>query len=291
VLVTWGIDPDGIPLSDTLASDGTGAIPLASTPTNLGLNDIALVSNCQYAHVFEVTGPDPIGSTLEHAGTSGADPSNATDHLRVTDTYKGSSPYNREDSDPRAQLYPLVYKVFYICCVRGDDGTAEAGRLQDGNAVDSCRPGHANYDAATHHPALCVFDLQDRGQTHPDGRSNSLVPNVADMRITYSGDSDGDGNLDFRAEDTTTIHNAEWVTDNDAWTGVRSATVELLLTTEMESSALNATRPARSDWPPNDGKSIDPDTLGAAYTEDRRFYQRFRFEVALRPSTLWMAKF
>lgn len=283
VLVTWGVEPNGTALSGTLSNDdGTGDIPLENDP-NLDAGDIALVSNCQYAHVFKAT-------SVSDKKVGHAKGANATDHLRVSDIYQGSSPYMRDDGDPRAQLYPLVYRVFYICCVRGDDGTAEAGRLQDGGDVKGCRPYDNAYDPAAYHPSLCVFDLQgDSG-----GESNPLVPNVADMRVTYSGDSDGDGNLDFRAEDTTTIHNAEWVTDNGAWAGVRSATVELLLTTELENSALQATRPASIDWPPNDGTATDPDddTLGAAYEdEDRRFYQRFRFEVALRPSTLWMAKY
>ena len=57
------------------------------------------------------------------------------------------------------------------------------------------------------------------------------------------------------------------------------------MTTETDGSAAESSQPARGEWPPNDGGDINDDTLGADYPADRRLYQRFRFEIALRPST------
>jgi hypothetical protein len=159
----------------------------------------------------------------------------------------------------------------------------------------ACRPGHPSYDPDGFRPALCSYDIQ----RDEDIRNQPLVPNVADMRVTYSGDSNADGALDFRADDTgDDLPTAQWVSAKGAWAGVRSATVELLVTTGTDGSAESTRPPARGDWPPNeedgedgeDSKDVHPDTLGASYPEDRRLYQRFRFEVALRPSTLWTVK-
>ncbi len=282
VLVAWGIDSAGIPLDGPLGdgsgdSDGTGRINLAWTPTSPQVDEIGVVSNCKYAHVFKVTGPDPADTYVEHDKGPGATKANAANDLKVTSVYQGSAPYNRDASDPRAVLYPLIYKVFYLCCVHDD-------ALQIAPGVNKCRPGSEDFQPEDSWPSLCVYDLQVAG-----GQSDVLVPNVADMRVTYSGDIDGDGALDFRADDTSPIPTAAWVSGNDAWSGVRSATVELLLTTESSSGATASSRPASSNWPPNDGVSIDDDTLGAAYPADRRNYQRFRFDVALRPSTPWIA--
>ena len=282
VLVGWGIDPTGVALNGPLGdgsgdADGTGRINLVATPTALGINDIAVVSNCKYAHVFKITGPEDIGTYVEHAAYSGVSRSNASDDLRVTSLYEGASPYNRNSSDPRAILYPLDYRVFYICCVHD-------ASIQTGSSVNGCRPGNLSYQPEDYRPALCVYDLK------VSGRPNAvLVPNVADLRVTYSGDTDGDGALDFRADDTSPIPTAAWLSAHDAWSGVRSAAVELLLTAESGNSAVASARPASSNWPPNTGTGIDGDTLGADYPADRRLYQRFRFDVALRPSTLWTA--
>jgi type II secretory pathway pseudopilin PulG len=288
VLVTWGVDPDGTPLDGTIDED-TGAIKLTSRPA-LGAKDLALVSNCQYAHVFEVTGPDPVADSVEHAVNSDDGQANAVDHLRAKDLYAGSALYNRNPGDPRAAIYPLVYKVFYVCCVYKDPETGDPD-LVTGGAVDHCRPDDAGYQPEHYRPALCVYDRQFGG-----GQNDVLIPDVADMRITYNGERGATGQLDFRAEDPST---AAWVTANNGWASVRSAVVELLLASESQSSTSPVSRPASSDWPPNDGVGCDPDTLGADYVDenceprdadDRRVYQRFRFEVALRPSTLWMVK-
>jgi len=260
VLVTWGIDPEGHAVDGGLGTDGTDDIQLVDTPDDTLDAELALISNCQHAHVFEVDGIN--GSSVGHAGDA-----NAVSHLRAEDLYGGPAPYNREAGDPRAMLYPLVFRVYYVCCV-GD------GSLQTGSGRDNCRVT-ADGDPAPdgYRPALCVYDRQDG-----DGDTEVLVPNVADMRITYSGDTDGDGETDFRNED------ADTVSTDAKWASVRAASVELLLTTEADNTATDASAPTQADWPPS---ADADDRLGAAYPADNRLYQRFRFDVALRPATPW----
>ncbi|WP_462328431.1 prepilin-type N-terminal cleavage/methylation domain-containing protein [Thiohalocapsa halophila] len=262
VLVAWGIDPHGMAVSAGLGSDGTDPIELVAA-MGLEADDLALISNCQYAHVFEVSDPDngPT-TTIHHAGDV-----NAVSHLRAEAAYKGAAPYNQRAADPRAVVYPLVYRVFYVCCVRD-------GSLQTGSGRDHCRP--SEYGAAApegYRPALCMYDRGRGG-----GRSEVVVPNVADMRLTYSGDANADGALDYSGESAAKIATAA------KWASVRSAAVELLLATEEENAARTPSAPTQSDWPPSDDAT---DRLGAAYPADDRLYQRFRFDVALRAATPW----
>jgi len=152
-------------------------------------------------------------------------------------------------------------------------------------------------------PSLCVWDSSG-------GRDNqSLVLDVADMRLTYSGDSDGDWVTDFFADDTDTIHTAQWVSENNAWPGVSGVTVELLVASGRDGvrATPGVSSPAKAMWPPNgtdsdsesepasDGEAksdsgsdgIDGDTLGAGLDADRRLYERFVMSVALRSRIPW----
>jgi hypothetical protein len=105
-----------------------------------------------------------------------------------------------------------------------------------------------------------------------------LVPNVADLRLSFSGDTDGDGALDYSGETAATVSN------DNKWASVRAVAVELLLTTDENYAATEASAPMQSDWPPSDDAD---DRLGADYPADTRLYQRFRIDVALRPATPW----
>ena len=290
VLVTWGIEPDGVAMQG--APDENDMIQLSGLPEGLGEGDLALVSDCGQTYVFAVSDAGDAGSgTGAEVGQEAQDADgnliNATDDLQYLyvdgiKQYSGKmGAFNAEAQDPRAMLYPLVYKAFYICCTGTQDGL-----LQSGGGAARCRPEHASYDPDGYRPALCVFDLNDGG-----GRSQVLVPDVADMRVTYTGDSNStgstSGSIDFRADDTSTLRTAKWVSDNNAWPGVRSAAVELLFTTESGHTTSGAAAPARADWPPNSGGTIHADTLGAGYTADHRLYQRVRFDVAIRSGTPW----
>jgi hypothetical protein len=271
VLVTWGVEPNGTAVDGHPV--GSNPIELEGKPGGMKVGTLALVSNCvEDAYVFEVSGPqddgEDAGTTIEHGGND-----NARAELKTT----GGPAYQvpvaiPPDGRPRWMLYPLVYKVFYVCCTSN-------GELQSGNPVTKCQPNGGDYDPDQYRPALCVYDIQE-------GRSQVLVPDVADLRVTYTGNSEGKptGAIDFQAEDTSPIPTAAWVTDADAWAGVRSASVELLMTTEAAHTASAASEPARSSWPPG---GLDADTLGADYAADHRLYQRFRFDVAFRSATPW----
>ncbi|WP_295543421.1 PilW family protein [uncultured Thiohalocapsa sp.] len=262
VFVAWGIDPRGAAVTNGLGDDGTAPIALASA-IDLHAGDLALISNCLYAHVFAVSEPEAgPTTTLSHDGAM-----NAVTHLRVDATYAGAAPYNREPDAPRTMVYPLLYRIFYVCCVH--DGTVQAGAGRD-----NCRPSASGEGMPEgYRPALCVYD-RGRG----DGSSQVLVPNVADLRLTYSGDENADGVLDYHGSSAISV------AAQGQWASVRSVAVELLLTTEDAHSAREPSAPTQSDWPPNENPK---DRLGAGYPPDTRLYQRFRFDVALRAATPW----
>jgi len=286
IYVAWGAGADGVAVVGTLGGgssgpadgesadgttfDGTGAINVHRRPDGLGEGDVAMISNCRSAHIFTVS-ESSSSSSIEHGGGL-----NAEDHLKGSDLYAGSALYNRNPNDPRSLLHRVQYRVFYVCCTKD-------GSLQKGNRVNGCRPGSSSYDPDQYRPALCVFNINDA-----HGKSQVLVPDVADMRITYTGDSDRDGKVDFFAEDhKPNVPSASWVSDKDAWAYVRSASVELLVVTESAHTAASfGVVPA--DWRPDDWPDIGDDTLAADYDQDdERIFQRVRFDVALRPSTPW----
>jgi hypothetical protein len=112
------------------------------------------------------------------------------------------------------------------------------------------------------------------------GMTQQLVSDIADLRITYSGDANRDGELDF-VPDGATIPTAQWVSTSGNWPNVYSAQVELLATSEDERVALTAATPSDPGWPGGD------DRLGAGLTPDGRLYERFAFTVALRARAPW----
>jgi hypothetical protein len=101
------------------------------------------------------------------------------------------------------------------------------------------------------------------------------VNDVADLRITYSGDANGDGRTDFLNADAAAVTSAA------NWPNVYSAQVELLATSEDEKVAITAASPSDPSWPGGD------DRLGAGLASDGRFYERFAFTVALRTRAPW----
>jgi type IV pilus assembly protein PilW len=278
MLLAWGVEPIGVavagPLGDGSGEDtATGRINLAGA-SGLKDGELALISNCRSAHVFAVSNVDDSPPFVEHARAGHAGQVNAADDLYPsagTRVYGSSGleiPYNSRAGDPQAWLYPLVYRVFYICCTQDN-------RLQTGAARDKCRPGSGSYQPDDYRPALCVYDLQRAG-----GRNQALVPNVADMRVTYSGHGSHAGDPLFSGEAAAEL-------DADAWARVRAASLELLLTTAETNAAAEPRAPTSTNWPPNDDSA---DRLGAAYPADHRLYQRLRLDVALRPATPWLAK-
>jgi len=294
VLVTWGVDGPGTWLTDSVASDvndggigAAGPIRVAVAGDGLRPGRYALISDCIGADVFEISGPEDLdgGSgdhELDHAQQDDqGDKVNASDALsRVYNWSSADTPAGQARQIPapvhRANVYPLAYNVYYICCV--DIG---GGELQSGSGVRHCRSGEPVFNADRYRPSLCTWDMQT-------ARSYPVVNDIADMRVTYTGDRDADGALDFFAQDVDPIPTAAWVTAHHAWAGVRSAAVELLVVSGEAGVATQANTPASADWPPNDGSGqIAADTLGQGLPADSRLHQRFHINVAMRSRAPW----
>lgn len=280
VLVTWGISGPGAYVSNVPSLNGGNGL---ETSLELNQGSLALVSDCAGADVFAVSGV--CKGVLEHRaneaeGTACDDEShddadNATKAVNATDLL--SRAYNWQPVDPRtasaptykAQVFPFRYQAFYICCVDTRDGS-----LQTGTDVDGCRTAPNRY-----RPSLCTWELGSRNG------SQSVVLNIADMRITYTGDRDGDGRIDFTADDEKPIPTADWVTSVNAWSGVSAAKIELLVASDNDHlrAVAGAASPSKTTWPP----TTADDRLGNGMPFDRRLYQRFVTNVALRARTPW----
>jgi hypothetical protein len=294
VLVTWGVDGQGVWVDGALtATDGgsehANRINLDGDPGAFSVRTLALLSDCVTADLFEISGPTPSDendgdaagsvSYLYHAEVNRktGEVVNASGGLGRAYNWGAADDNVRQVPAPlfRARLYPFSYKVFYVCCVDID-----TGELQTGSGVGRCASDNSRYDPDRYRPSLCVWDAA-RGNSQP------VVSDIADMRVAFSGDADNDGTMDFFASQSNPIPNAAWVTQQRAWPGVRSASVELLVATGDGGIRLSPAAPASADWPPNDGSGIDSDTLGYGLPEDRRRYERFQVNVAMRPRTPW----
>lgn len=289
VLVTWGVDDQGVGVAGTLAGaigdnggfEGTGDINLDAAPSALAnVGRLALITDCVSADLFEVSGPEDRGahdSSIAHTATD-ADGNvvNAADTLSRAYNWATASA-TRQVAQPvhRATVYPFSYDLYYVCCV-----DTKNRRIQAGAGVGHCQVGDdGDDDFDRYRPSLCVWSMED-------GDSQALITDVADMRLTYSGVlSDG---TSYHAHDTGTLHTAAWVSTNKAWSRVRSAAVELLLATEQSGVVSRPMVPAKDHWPPNTGTgNIADDTLGKGLPADSRRYQRFLINVAMRASIPW----
>jgi len=280
VLVTWGISGAGAYVSNVPSlTEGDGL----ATTLELSQGNLALVSDCAGTDVFAVSGV--CDGVLEHGvnmskGSGCEDPDqddadnpgqvvNATDSLSRAYNWQPAQP--RAASAPRykAQVFPFRYQAFYICCVDTQDGS-----LQTGTGIDNCRT-----DPDRFRPSFCTWELGS------GNRSQSVVLNVADMRVTYTGDLDGDGQIDFTADDDDPVPTAAWVTSANAWPGVSAAKIELLVASDNDHlrAMAGAATPAKASWPP----TAADDRLGNGMPADRRLYERFVSNVALRARTPW----
>jgi prepilin-type N-terminal cleavage/methylation domain-containing protein len=288
VLVTWGVDDQGVGLAGTLAGaigdnggfEGTGDLNLDTIPSALAnVGRLALITDCVSADLFEISGPEDRGandSSVAHTATD-ADGSvvNAADTLSRAYNWSAASA-TRQVAQPvhRAAVYPFSYDVYYVCCVDTNNR-----RIQTGAGVGHCRESDGGEDFDRYRPSLCIWSMED-------GDSQALVTDVADMRLTFSGVLP-DGTA-YHAHDSDTVHTAAWVSGNNGWSRVRSASVELLLATEQRGVVSQAMAPAGDNWPPNTGNGdISDDTLGTGLPADGRRYQRFLINVAMRASIPW----
>jgi hypothetical protein len=289
VLVTWGVDDQGVGLVGAVAGaigdnggfEGTGDLRLGAVPSALAsVGRLALITDCVGADLFEISGPEERGANDSSIAHTATDPDgkvvNAADTLSRAYNWAAASA-TRQVVQPVhvATIYPFSYDVYYVCCV-----DTRNRRIQTDAGVGRCRFGDSgDDDFDRYRPSLCVWSMEG-------GDSQSLITDVADVRLTYSGVlPDGTG---YHAHDTSVVHTAAWVSANNGWSRVRSASLELLLTTEQSGVVREAVAPARNDWPPNTGNGdIADDTLGKGLPADNRRYQRFLVNVAMRASIPW----
>jgi prepilin-type N-terminal cleavage/methylation domain-containing protein len=286
IVVTWGVDDDGISLTASLPEpigesggfQGTGALSVAPVPSALGnVGRLALITDCVNADLVEISGPNGLAAgdtSIQHVAESSAGGTvNASDGL--SSAYNWSAPEDQPlvpGPVYRATVYPFSYDAYYICCVDTEDRA-----LQTDDDIDNCRNG----DTDRYRPSLCVWSMENSNASN-----QALITDIADMRVTYTGDTDSDNELDFFADDTDPIPTATWVSGKKAWSGVRSAEIELLVSTGNNHVTRMAKAPAKASWPPGNG-SVVSDTLGAGLTADTRLYERFVTTVAMRARTPW----
>jgi hypothetical protein len=297
VFVTWGVDGAGAGVTSTLTSvtaqdggyEGAGMLEIAAIPDGVEQGSLALVTDCVAADLFEVTGPDGLESNgdvaLAHEVSIGGNDrsSNASDTVsRAYNWALESAPAAQErmTSHPlyRATVYPFSYDAYYVCCLHTNDRS-----IQSGSDVDRCTEEGSDFDR--YRPSLCVWSAED-------GQSRAVVTNVADLRVTYTGDEDGDGELDFHADDTAPTPTAAWVSSANggrgAWAGVRAAALEVLVATGRDNVGTASKLPASDAWPPGTGEGVMAgDTLGADLPADKRLYRRLVVNVAMRARTPW----
>ena len=292
ILVTWGVDGEGALVTKTVnrvvGKDGgflgRGRFKIAAPTEGVKKQGkLALVTDCVGADLFEISGPKVIKKAIAHniKATDDGEDDDDSDSDRVNASRSLSRAYNWSDATAgrqlaqtvhRAKVYPFSYNAYYICCVDSNERS-----LQTGADVANCNKG----DLDRFRPSLCAWSLEDE-------ESQPLITDVADMRVTYTGDADGDGALDFFADDTGTVPTAAWVSGEDAWPNVRSAAVELLVTTAQDGVVTKSKAPASSAWPPGSGDgAVAVDTLGKGLPQDRRLYERFVINVATRSRTPW----
>lgn len=262
VLVLWGATAPGLYVDEgSPLTDPTANIVLDAPTSELSTGDLALITDCEGSDIFQISATVPADdgpfTQLAHTERPGGDDDddqeaagaaqvNASASLSRFYNYAGDSQV--PGTTNKAMVYPFRYSIYYICS--GDD-------------------------TPTGQDSLCRW--------RPDTGSVDLVSDVYDMRVTYGGDADGDGTLDFFPDDTgNDMPTAAWVTTKGYWPGVYSARVELLVGSSADNVRSRSATPSDSAWPGG-----DTDRLGTGLPADRRLYERFTVTVALRARTPW----
>ncbi len=176
VLATWGTQDQAAlvtssPDTSTI-SDMNATLTINRSAAAFQKDRYAVITDCNQSEVFKITSPDDpttSGTTdLGHADQSFERAFNWSPDT-LTNANEGA-----DDStlgvDYRAEVYPLDYSVFFICCVDTSDGTRT-------DNVDHCTNGDANYASA-----LCQWSTAFGGITR------QLATNIEDMRITWTAD-------------------------------------------------------------------------------------------------------
>jgi hypothetical protein len=260
--------------TNPLQTDLAGEIKLEATQEELKGGRLALITDCEGSDLFTITNPTtsaagtelPLPTSLAHA--TAADGAPAT---RVNRTSTFSRHYNLYEARqrPRAQVFPFEFKVLFVCCY--DSGTGNiSGRSNTGTSACDVAANASRY-----RPALCRWDTALRSQ--------QLVADIADMRVTYDGVLDPSEALATSPEQrfgdiTNQVTNASWVSTRGYWPNVQSARIELLATAPDEVRSAAA--------PPTDATSAN--ALGHGLPADRRIYKAFTTTIALRVRSPWV---
>lgn len=283
VLVTWSLAPEGTAVTGESKWGGAGGstadsgIPVESADT-MKAGDIAAITDCATVDIFavsDVSNPSSKTPKLLHQISTAKSVVNATAELYAA--YNNEPTPTAPGKPYRASVHPLRYSVFYVCCT-----DSRSGALMTATAVDKCDSEPGRY-----RPALCAWDLHRRGTQRRI--SQVVVPDAADMRITFGTASDVSS--PFSVDDTSPLPTATWVTTNARWPDVSAVHVEVLVAgaTDHRKTVDGDRKPVDIGWPPNDAKATEPntDTLGFSLAADSRLYQRFTIDLALRSRTSW----
>lgn len=275
-LVTWGVYGPGIPVdtADSGTVDVSAPIKLVYGYNDLRKGRLALVTDCIRADIFEITNES--STSLEHGSAENLDGNLSKD-------------YNlpKQDSIPfgeiRPRVFPFRYRTYFVCCV--DRTTRERTRTQ--TATKQCQSESEQYG-----PSLCVAEAGKNIQ--------SLVMEVADLRVTLSGDQSGDGTVDFFAHADSPVHKPTWVSDLGApdsslppapWGRVSGLQLELLVGSTESTIRRSPLSPSESSWPPTAGDVTDRLGVGnPAMVASKRIYERYVATAAIRARTPWVLK-
>jgi type IV pilus assembly protein PilW len=259
VLMLWGATGPGSYVSEAFTAARDEDVRLAAANDALNnAGDLAVITDCAGTDVFEISGPETVTTTLEHADTAGV---NAGAKFSRAYNYAGDSLV--AGTHNRSMVFPFAFRIYYVCCMDSNTGNLA------GNAA-SCRVPSTRF-----RPTLCEWSAAR-------GDSQQLVTDIADMRVTYIVDTDGDGIPDlYPSEDAST---AQDITAGGDWPNVFGAQIELLAATADEVRKEDAS-PWDDDWPGAGG-----DRLGEGLADDGKQYSRFVTTVAFRALTPWYLK-
>ncbi len=279
VLVVWGTEGAGTGVSAfTAVTNDEGeseitSMTLAEENKELGAGaEAAMITNCEQSHLFDIE--SSTGAALTVDAGSGETLSGNYDIPSYDSVValESMNPLNK------AHVYPFIYEAYFVCCT-----DTESGSLVSSEPQSSCDGTSDRY-----RPSLCKWRSGSDTQT--------LVNEISDLRVTYSGDTDDDGVVDFRASDRDTAHTAAWVTEQGHWSKVIGTQIELLVTSDSPARFGDTEEEAPIDlrWPPNDPdsppESPDEDTLGYALrtlTTNRRLFERYVISAAFRARAPW----
>jgi len=259
VIVSWGVRGDGVYVDAPggITANRTGTVDIQTFSNDLNAGNLALITDCKSADIFEVTGASAVTpGQPSRLSFNGGPSANTSGQLSYAYNWRGATTLAARPRN-RARLYPFEYKVLFVCCMDLRDGFVQSSP----GTVARCNTNPDKY-----RPALCRWTTAGGGQTE------QLVGDIADMRVTYDGESGGS-----RFRDQTATPDAAWVQGQGLWDSVDSLRVQLLAT--WGDGVLIETA-----QPNNAGAQAD---LGFGMSPDRRLYQAFDLTTATRSSAPW----